>query len=269
MKDDRWQFWLDVGGTFTDCLARRPDGTLLRRKVLSSATVKGRVDDSSTRQIIVDSARWGDPDNFWTGYTLRLLDHEGAVLDVARVKSSDSGLVLDRPLVTMPIRGQSFELVSPEDAPLLAIRQFRQLRLDEPIPPCVVRLGTTKGTNALLTRRGARCALVTTRGFCDILDIGYQNRPRLFELAIKKPVPLAETAVEVDERISADGHVLIPLDEEGALAALAQLRSAGIESLAICLMSSYANPAHEVASRNWLAESALTRSAFPAASHRW
>ena len=69
-----------------------------------------------------------------------------------------------------------------------------------------VRLGTTRGTNALLTRRGAKTALVTTRGFGDILQIGYQNRPRLFDLAIRKPPPLFAAVVEIDERIDADGR---------------------------------------------------------------
>ncbi|HUE73988.1 MAG TPA: hydantoinase B/oxoprolinase family protein [Pirellulaceae bacterium] len=245
MNSDRWQFWLDVGGTFTDCLARRPDGTLLRRKVLSSATVKGRAANGSTRQVIINPARGSEPANFWAGYTLRLLDASGAVLDAAIVTSSDRRLVLDRPLKTTPVSGQSLELASPEDAPILAIRQFLALKLDEPIPPCAVRLGTTKGTNALLTRRGARCALVTTRGFGDILSIGYQNRPRLFDLAIKKPAPLFETAIEVQERIARDGSVLAPLDEDDARRQLAVLRAAGIESLAICVMNSYVNPAHE------------------------
>ncbi|MEX2027217.1 MAG: hydantoinase/oxoprolinase family protein, partial [Pirellulaceae bacterium] len=245
MNFDRWQFWLDVGGTFTDCLARRPDGTLLRRKVLSSATVKGCAGDGSTQQIIIDPARGSQRVNFWAGYTLRLLDASGAVLDAALVASSDRRLLLDRPLAAMPQAGQAFELASPEDAPVLAIRQFLALKLDEPIPPCVVRLGTTKGTNALLTRRGARCALVTTGGFRDILSIGYQNRPRLFDLAIKKPTPLFETAIDVQERIAQDGSVLVPLDESDALRQLVVLRAAGIESLAICLMNSYVNPVHE------------------------
>ena len=68
-----------------------------------------------------------------------------------------------------------------------------------------VRLGTTRGTNALLTRHGAQTGLVTTRGFGDVLHIGYQNRPKLFELAIKKPAPLFAEVAEIDERIAADG----------------------------------------------------------------
>src|SRR5262245_47882804 len=145
-----WQFWLDVGGTFTDCLARQPDGTLLRRKVLSSAVVKGIVEESSTRECIVDSRQESLADNFWAGYRFRLLDKMGRVVAETTVGFSNSALGLKTPLPCKPEIGQSYELESPEEAPLLAIRLFFKLLLDEPIPPCIVRLGTTRGTNALL-----------------------------------------------------------------------------------------------------------------------
>src|SRR6185295_13187683 len=128
----------------------------------------------------------------------------------------------------------AYELLSLEEAPLLAVRLFLNLRLDQPIPPCSVRLGTTRGTNALLTRRGAKTGFVTTRGFADILRIGYQNRPKLFELAIKKPEPLFAAVAEIDERIAADGNVLTSPREEQICEALSRQKSEGIESLAIC-----------------------------------
>src|SRR5262245_54009456 len=240
-----WSFWLDVGGTFTDCLAQRPDGTLLRRKVLSSAATKGIIAENPNPLIIVDEQLWSFPDNFWTGYTFRLLDRSGVVAFELLVESSDSGLVLKSPLPFTTEVGQAYELQSPEEAPLLAIRLFLNLLLDEPIPPCTVRLGTTRGTNALLTRRGAKTAFVTTRGFADILRIGYQNRPKLFDLAIKKPEPLFVATAEIDERIAADGSVLQAPSELQVNQELARLKAIGIESLAICLLNSYANPAHE------------------------
>ena len=245
MPGDRWQFWIDVGGTFTDCLARRPDGTLLRRKVLSSGVVKGAVEDLSNRELIVDSRLWSLPDNFWAGYSFHLLDSRGTVVDEAEIAYSDSALGLQTPLRVVPQIGQPFQIQSPEEAPILAIRLFRQLLLHEPIPPCVVRLGTTRGTNALLARRGAKVGFVTTRGHGDVLRIGYQNRPKLFELAIHKPEPLLSEVAEIDERTSADGSVLRPLDAEQARGQLLRLKSAGIDSLAICLLNAYANPAHE------------------------
>src|SRR5688572_22510422 len=120
-----WQFWIDVGGTFTDCIARRPDGTLLRHKVLSSGVTKGSVAAGSTSECVVDCGRLHDPPGFWRGYRLRLLDQEGrpvaesTVTDSCRVRGS---FHLSPPLAAQPEAGQSYELVSPEEAPLLAIR---------------------------------------------------------------------------------------------------------------------------------------------------
>ena len=80
MPDDRWQFWLDVGGTFTDCIARRPDGTLLRRKVLSSAVTKGRAEFDAATRMLHDATRQ-EPAGFWIGYRIRLAHGEFAVAD--------------------------------------------------------------------------------------------------------------------------------------------------------------------------------------------
>src|SRR4029453_2296389 len=218
---NRWQFWLDVGGTFTDCLARTPAGQLLRRKVLRSAVTESRAVIVGY-DTIIDPARV-EPEGFWVGYTLQLLNDAGTVVGQSQVGLSVGGrLWLPSPLVAWR-EGLHYELVSPEEAPILAIRLFLNLRLDQPIPPCDVRLGTTRGTNALLTRRGAKTALVTTRGFADILRIGYQNRPKLFELAIKKPEPLYAAVAQIDERLASDGSVLTPPRDEQIAAELSRL----------------------------------------------
>ena len=149
------------------------------------------------------------------------------------------------PLAVSPAQGQPYELASDEEAPIQGIRYLLVLGRQSALPPVEVRLGTTRGTNALITRRGARTALVTTRGFGDILRIGYQNRPKLFELAIRKPEPLFSAVVEIDERIAADGQVLRFPDAEVVRAQLAAIRVQGIESLAVCLMHAYAHPQHE------------------------
>src|SRR4029450_733824 len=193
MPDDRWQFWIDVGGTFTDCIARQPDGTLLRRKVLSSGVTKGVAGAGSSPDTIVDSSRT-EPAGFWKGYSLR---QAGTATSTIIADSSPHYIFAPNTLTTgQGFIGQGFEVVSPEEAPLLAIRLFLGLRLDGPIPSCVVRLGTTRGTNALLTRQGARTGLVATRGHGDFLHIGYQNRPQLFEVALKKPQPLFAAVAE-------------------------------------------------------------------------
>jgi N-methylhydantoinase A len=106
--------------------------------------------------------------------------------------------------------------------------------------------GMTVGTNALLEERGARTALIATRGFADLLEIGRQDRPHLYRLCAAKPAPLVEPELcfEADERIGPDGVVkALAEDEPERLARL--LREAGAESVAICLLFSYLDPAHE------------------------
>lgn len=242
------EFWIDVGGTFTDSFGRQSDGTLVRHKGLSSGVTKGAAAEGSSASLIVDPARRPDPAQFWNGYTLRLVDATGQIVARSKVQEFDrtaGSLRLEQPLTTSPRAGQGYELVSGEEAPLVAIRYLLGLRLDQPIPPVTVRLGTTRGTNALLTRRGARAALVTTRGFGDILRIGYQNRPRLFDLAVKKPVPLFAAVLEIDERIAADGQVLVAPRAEDVRRQLGTLRDQGVESLAICFLHAFAFGQHE------------------------
>ncbi|MEM8982092.1 MAG: hydantoinase B/oxoprolinase family protein [Pseudomonadota bacterium] len=164
-----WEFWVDRGGTFTDVIARSPEGELQTAKLLS--------DDPSQ-------------------YT---------------------------------------------DAIGEAIR--RLLPAGEHV--AALRLGTTVATNALLTRRGARTALLVTEGFADLLVIGHQQRPDLFALAIKKPAPLYERVVEVAGRLAADGSELLPLDNDALRTQLADLRADGIDALAISLLHGYRNPTHE------------------------
>ncbi|HEX5500856.1 MAG TPA: hydantoinase/oxoprolinase family protein, partial [Thermomicrobiales bacterium] len=248
MHQSPWEFWIDVGGTFTDCFAKRPDGTLMRHKLLSSGATKGAAQAGSDRGRIVDPARSADPENFWNGCRLQLLGAEGQIAASATVAEFDrttGTLALAALLPVGPRPGQRYELTTGEEAPIVAIRHLLGLARGEPIPPVAVRLGTTRGTNALLTRRGAKTALVTTRGFGDILHIGYQNRPKLFELAVRKPPPLFAATVEIDERISPRGEVLAAPDEAVVREQLAALKARGIESLAICLLNAYERDEHE------------------------
>ncbi|HET6879579.1 MAG TPA: hydantoinase B/oxoprolinase family protein [Pirellulales bacterium] len=248
MQEDVWEFWIDVGGTFTDCFARLPDGTLRRHKLLSSGVTKGAVRERSGRSVLVDPSRRVDPAGFWNGFGVRLLSTEGETLAEATVDSFDATrgeFVFRQPLRADPLLGQAYELHGDTEAPILAIRYLLGLPAEAAIPPVRVRLGTTRGTNALITRRGAKTAFVTTRGFGDVLHIGCQNRPKLFELAIKKPLPLFTTVVEVDERVTAEGEVLRAPDEVQVRMQLLELRSKGIESLAICLLHGFKHPKHE------------------------
>jgi len=107
--------------------------------------------------------------------------------------------------------------------------------------------GTTVASNTILQRRGARTALITTRGFRDVLEIGRIRMPNMFDLSWDKPKPLVPRRyrLEVGERIAADGSIVAPLDEGEVIVAGQRLAEAGIEAVAVCLINSYRNPLHE------------------------
>jgi len=106
--------------------------------------------------------------------------------------------------------------------------------------------GSTVATNALLERRGARTALVTTEGFRDVIEIGRQNRPALYDLTRDRPAALVprELRFTVTERMGPDG-VLVPLDEGSVGAAVDACRAAGVEAVAVCLLFGFLHPEHE------------------------
>ncbi|MGB1641935.1 MAG: hydantoinase/oxoprolinase family protein, partial [Paracoccaceae bacterium] len=171
-----WQFWIDRGGTFTDIVARKPDGSLETRKFLSE-----------------------NPEQY-------------------------------------------------QDAAVHGIRSFLNLQALDSIPKGMidsVKMGTTVATNALLERKGDDTLLLITKGFGDLLRIGYQARPKLFELNIQLPTLLYKEVTEIDERLDAKGNVICPLDEARAREALRRSKKAGINSVAIAFLHGYLNPDHE------------------------
>jgi 5-oxoprolinase (ATP-hydrolysing) len=165
----RWEFWIDRGGTFTDCVGR--DG------------------------------------------------HTGEIR-VVKVLSSDR-------------------------APLEGIRRLLGLGPGDPIPPCDVRMGTTLATNALLERKGTPFALVITRGFRDLLEVGTQQRPRIFDLCIRRPDVLYRAVLEVDARADAEGRVLVRPEPAAVRAGLDALRRKGLRAVAVVLLHAYRAPALE------------------------
>jgi len=175
-RADGWDFWIDRGGTFTDIVGRRPDGTLAARKLLSE-----------------------NPEAY-------------------------------------------------ADAAVQGIRDLLGLKGGEPIPAGrvgAVKMGTTVATNALLERKGDRTLLLITRGFHDALKIGYQARPKIFARHIVKPDMLFERAVEVDERVRADGTVEREPDLAAVRRDLEAAKAGGILAVAIVFMHAYRYPAHE------------------------
>jgi 5-oxoprolinase (ATP-hydrolysing) len=186
----RWQFWIDRGGTFTDIVAKRPDGTLTTHKLLSE-----------------------NPEQY-------------------------------------------------KDAAVAGIRHLLGLKRGEPVTPAVVecvKMGTTVATNALLERKGEPTLLVTTRGFRDALRIAYQNRPRLFDRNIMLPELLYTEVIEAQERLSAQGEVLQPLDEASLRGDLLAAYGRGLRSVAIVFMHGYRYTGHELAAKRIAQETGFTQ----------
>ena len=172
----QWQFWVDRGGTFTDIIARKPDGSLVTHKLLSE-----------------------NPEAY----------ADAAVHGIRTLLGLGPGDALPQGRIT------------------------------------AVKMGTTVATNALLERKGERTLLLITRGLRDLLRIGYQNRPNLFDLHIRLPELLYSDVVEVPERLTSDGAIVLPLDETAVRAGLAAAFDQGYRSVAVALMHAYRFPDHE------------------------
>ncbi len=131
-----------------------------------------------------------------------------------------------------------------EDAAIAAIRELTGIG-SGPLPPCEIRMGTTVATNALLERKGEPVLLAITSGFGDALRIGYQDRPDLFARKIVLPEPLYSQIVEIDERVTAEGEILHPIDLESSRIGLQNAFDRGLRAIAIVLMHGYRHKAHE------------------------
>ena len=246
-----WRFWIDVGGTFTDTLAVSPDGKQLQSKVLSSGLTKGRIVKIGSDGALVSDSFDDADEGFWNGVTLRLVDDAGRTVSTHIVESfsclgSNQAFVVTPSIHPDSVEvAKAIELDADVHAPVVAIRRLIGVPFSLALPDCEVWLGTTRGTNALLTRTGAKVGLVTSEGFADLLDIGDQSRPELFALAIKKRSPLYFSTASIKERVLADGAIDQPIDDENVRTVLARMRSEGVTSVAVCLMHSYRFPQHE------------------------
>jgi len=136
------------------------------------------------------------------------------------------------------------QLSTPHDPSEAILSGIRSRKISEKYD---VVHGTTVATNALLERRGARTALITTRGFADVLAIGRQNRPDIYALVPTKPAPIVPQTwrFEVEERVSAQGEVLTPLNEASLDSIIEQVIADDIQSVAVCLLFSFLHPDHE------------------------
>ena len=239
-----WRIWIDTGGTFTDCLALDPSGELHRAKVLSSGALRGRLRRRIDARRLEIEQRWGVDDEFVRGFLFRWLEPEHEPVPVTRYDAVTSVIELQDPVPDCP-GGQCFELRCGVEAPILAAQIVTRAGRVEALPAIEMRLATTRGTNALLERRGAPVALLVTRGFGDLLLIGDQQRPDLFALHIERPGPLYRSVIEVDERLAADGSVVEALQPGPALDSARRAVTAGVRVAAVALAHAYRNPDHE------------------------
>ena len=162
-------------------------------------------------------------------------------------------------VLALPDRTLSAKRLTTHDAPDAAvIAGTRDILAEAGIQASALDLvihGTTLATNALIERKGARTALITTAGFRDSLEIAYEHRFEQYDLYMERPTPLVprDLRLEIVERLAADGSVLVPLDETAVPALVRRLRMERIEALAISFLHSYVNPAHEIRARDLIA----------------
>ena len=256
MKKPSYDIFIDTGGTFTDCIALDSEDNVYKCKVLSNSTIRGTIKEWIDRRSFRIEESWGLQKDILKGYVFRLLKDSKTEY---RVESYDPGngiLCLTSELPAQYNNLQvSFELVSEEEAPVLGIRLLTQTGLTDELPDLKIRLGSTKGTNALLERKGIPTVFFVTRGFRDIIEIGTQQRPDIFAQEIHKPLPLYESVIEVDERIDSDGKIVIDLDPSSMKKKIRKLISKGFDTAAIAFMNAYRNPQHELRFREILIES--------------
>ena len=139
---------------------------------------------------------------------------------------------------------------TPDNPARAIVEGLRELCRTRSIEPASIRRlehGTTVATNCLLQRRGGKVALITTRGFRDLLEIGRQIRPHMYDVQIDQPEPLVprEWRIEADERVLADGSVQQALSDPEVERLVAAVKDAGVDACVVCFLFSYLNPAHE------------------------
>lgn len=250
------RYFVDRGGTFTDCVAQMSDGTQRKHKVLSDSRYlfSGTLTGSSFR--FNEEYQTPAIANFFQGYRARFLKLASSIEappTITITSSDQSGVYWPSSIVGIKSHEPCFcivELQSDEPSPVVGLRWIANLARHENLPNCEVIVATTIATNALLEGTIAKTALITTKGFEDLLVIGDQTRLDLFAIDVQKTQPMADKSFGVVERIDASGGIVLPLDLTSAKKALDDARTAGCNAVAIALMNSYRNPTHEITIAN-------------------
>lgn len=239
-----WRVAADTGGTFTDCHALDPQGRESRCKVLSTGHLRAIWEsESETGFPACLTGLPPLPQNFLTGFRITAIG-EANPHTITRFDSHTGEVALSPPS-SWP-NGTLLELTTGEEAPVLGARILTNTPPGNDFPPGLrLRIATTRATNALLERKGGRIALFITCGFGDLLSIGDQRRADLFALRHQPRPIFHEVVCEVPERISVQGTVLQPLDEDAVGAAAQACVAQGITTAAIALLHGHAHPQHE------------------------
>ncbi|MGJ8696340.1 MAG: hydantoinase B/oxoprolinase family protein [Verrucomicrobiaceae bacterium] len=202
--------------------------------MLSSGVLRSRVVEVSSNGWIRCERSFCDHRDGLKGYGVSgggaILESKGAHLKVAGV-----GVEVD----------EVIELSTGEDAPVVAARLLTGTQAGGEFPSCDLRVATTRGTNALLEGKGGRVALLTTRGFEDLLRIRDQRRPDLFEREPKVGKMVFEVVRGVGGRLDRGGNELVPLDEDSVVRAAGEFKSMGIDHVAVSLLHADRNCRHE------------------------
>ncbi len=257
MNQARYKIWIDTGGTFTDCIGTNNEGNWERIKVLSDGSLRAKVTKVLNGNSIKIKHHWPIKKNLLSGYNFTLLGDKIFTCKVISFDPQTQTLVLDDGATSIIAEGDNFSITAGEEAPILAARLITQTRLPDKLPKMAMKLGSTKGTNALLERKGAKVAFLVTEGFKDLLVIGTQQRPDLFSLNIKKPSQLYDSVFEIPERIGANGKIIKPLEGKALEKILQRVVESDCESVAVALLNSYRNPIHEKLIAKRLKESGI------------
>jgi 5-oxoprolinase (ATP-hydrolysing) len=247
MSKISYEINVDTGGTFTDCIAYDSRGRTLKRKVLSNSTLRGRILKWFDPLTIKVEENWELEKDILQGFEFRILNYNHPQVKIHSYDIKNNILILNN---TIPenLSGilATFEITSNEEAPVLGARLITQTGKWEKFPELNMKLGSTKGTNALLESKGAEIVLFVTEGYKDILEIGTQQRPDIFAINVIKPSPLCKYIIEVEERIDAHGKVIKIINTTSIKKKALEALNRGVETAAIAFMNAYQNPEHEL-----------------------
>ena len=169
------KLFIDTGGTFTDAIAIMPNGQLQRKKILSSGRLRGQILSWIDEKHVLIQENWGSENDIFHDFWFSSLDKSIDLLKVFSYDKNSHILKLDTAVKLENRRDElAFEIYTGEEAPVVAARLLTQTSLKSKFPSTEIRLGTTKGTNALLEHKGAKNVLFITKGFADLLEIGTQ-----------------------------------------------------------------------------------------------